>query len=51
MDDASLTSWLALQAIDGVGDRTLLKLIHAFGAPDTVLGATRGDLISRRLQS
>jgi DNA processing protein len=46
MDEASLTFWLALQAIDGVGDRTLLKLIHAFGAPDAVLGATTGDLIA-----
>lgn len=45
MDEASLTSWLTLQAIDGVGDRTLLKLIHAFGAPDAVLGATAADLI------
>lgn len=45
MDDASLTSWLTLQAVDGVGDRTLLKLIHAFGAPNAVLGATIDDLI------
>ncbi|HWG96362.1 MAG TPA: DNA-processing protein DprA [Nitrospira sp.] len=45
MDNASLTCWLTLQAIDGVGDRTLLKLIHAFGAPDAVLGATMDDLI------
>lgn len=46
MDEASLTSWLTLQAVDGVGDRTLLKLIHVFGAPDAVLGATKDDLIS-----
>ena len=46
MDEASLTFWLTLQAIDGVGDRTLLKLIHAFGSPDAVLGATRDDLIN-----
>lgn len=45
MDEASLTSWLTLQAVDGVGDRTLLKLIHAFGAPDAVLGASVDDLI------
>lgn len=45
MDDASLTSWLTLQAVEGVGDRTLLKLIHAFGAPDAVLGASVDDLI------
>lgn len=46
MDEASLTSWLTLQAIDGVGDRTLLRLIHAFGAPEAVLNATIADLIS-----
>ncbi|MBH0202429.1 MAG: DNA-protecting protein DprA [Nitrospira sp.] len=46
MDDASLTSWLTLQAVDGVGDRTLLKLIHAFGTPEAVLSATVADLIS-----
>ncbi|MGE3976006.1 MAG: DNA-processing protein DprA [Nitrospira sp.] len=45
MDDASLTCWLTLQAIDGVGDRTLLKLIHTFGSSDAVLGATMDDLI------
>jgi DNA processing protein len=45
MDDASLTSWLMLQAIDGLGDRTLLKLIQAFGAPGAVLGATVDDLV------
>ncbi len=46
MDEAALTFWLTLQAVDGVGDRTLLKLIHAFGTPDAVLGATIDDLIS-----
>jgi len=46
MNEASLTFLLMLQAIDGVGDRTLLKLIHAFGAPEAVLGATMDDLIS-----
>lgn len=46
MDDTSLTFWLTLQAIDGVGDRTLLRLIHTFGSPDAVLNATMDDLIS-----
>lgn len=46
MDEASLTSWLTLHAIDGVGDRTLLKLVQAFGTPDAVFGATKDDLIS-----
>ncbi len=45
MDEAALISWLTLQAINGVGDRTLLKLTHAFGSPHAVLGATRDDLI------
>src|SRR5512139_4319324 len=46
MDEAALTSWLTLQAIDGVGDRTLLKLIHSFGSPEAVVGATMDDLIN-----
>jgi DNA processing protein len=46
MDEAALTFWLTLQAADGVGDRTLLKLIHAFGTPNAVLGATVDDLIN-----
>lgn len=45
MDEAALTSWLTLQAIDGVGDRTLVKLTHAFGSTDAVLAATRDELI------
>jgi DNA processing protein len=45
MDDASLTSWLTLQAIDGVGDRTLLKLIQAFGSPAAVLTAAADELM------
>ena len=45
MDEAALTCWLTLQAIDGIGDRILLKLIHAFGSPNAVLGATMDDLI------
>jgi len=39
MDEGSLASWLTLQAIDGVGDRTLLKLIRTFGSPEAVLSA------------
>lgn len=45
MDEAFLTAWLSLQAVDGVGDRTLLKLIHAFGSPDAALHATVDDLV------
>src|SRR6266545_1952012 len=45
MDAASLISWLTLQAIDGVGDRTLLKLIQALGSPAGVLAASQADLV------
>ncbi|UVT14978.1 MAG: DNA-protecting protein DprA [Nitrospira sp.] len=46
MDEASLTSWLTLQAVDGVGDRTLLKLVQRFGSPNAVLSASMDDLRS-----
>jgi DNA processing protein len=45
MDAVSLTSWLALQTIDGVGDRTVLKLVQAFGSPAAVLAASQNDLV------
>ena len=45
MDATTLISWLVLQTIDGVGDRTLLKLIRAFGSPAAVLAASQADLI------
>lgn len=45
MDQGALVSWLTLQSIDGVGDRTLLKLVQAFGSPNAVLSAEPGDLI------
>ncbi|MDH5348143.1 MAG: DNA-processing protein DprA, partial [Nitrospira sp.] len=45
MDEASLTAWLTLQAIDGVGDRTLLKLIHALGSAETTLAGTTDQLL------
>lgn len=45
MDEGSLASWLTLQAVDGVGDRTLLKLVQVFGSPQAVLAAESGELI------
>jgi len=45
MDATTLTAWLALQTIDGVGDRTILRLIQAFGSPKAVLAATQADLL------
>ncbi|SPP63393.1 DNA-processing protein DprA [Nitrospira lenta] len=44
MDSTQLTSWLLLQSIDGVGDRTALKLVQAFGTPAGALAAPSGDL-------
>ncbi|MBX3326677.1 MAG: DNA-processing protein DprA [Nitrospira sp.] len=46
MEEAFLTAWLSLHAIDGVGDRTLLKLIHAFGLPGAVLHAAGDELVA-----
>ena len=45
MDEGSLASWLALQAVDGVGDRTLLKLIQVFGSPKAALMASPAALL------
>ena len=45
MDEAALTSWLTLQAIEGVGDRTLLKLIQTCGSPAAALTATTDQLV------
>jgi DNA processing protein len=45
MDAAALTSWLTLQAVDGVGDRTLLKLVQVFGSPKAVLAAGVDELV------
>lgn len=47
MDSIQLTSWLLLQAIDGVGDRTLLKLVQACGSPAHALVASLEDLTQR----
>lgn len=44
MDSTQLTSWLLLQSIDGVGDRTVLKLVQALGAPERVLDSPVADL-------
>lgn len=45
MDPAQLSSWLLLQAVEGVGDRTLVRLIQAFGSPQSVLAASQEDLV------
>lgn len=43
----SLESWLKLQAIDGVGDRTLLALLREWENPDAVLCASIDELMER----
>src|SRR3982751_1000972 len=45
-DTASLRSWLLLRTIRGIGDTTYFRLIQAFGSPETILRASRGDLMS-----
>ena len=45
MDAAALISWLTLQAVAGVGDRTLLKLVQIFGSPKAVLAAGVDELV------
>jgi DNA processing protein len=40
-----LESWLRLCAIEGVGDRTILRLVRAWHSPDAVLRASRDELI------
>lgn len=40
-----LESWLRLQAIDGVGDLTVGRLVRAWHSPEAVLRASRDELI------
>lgn len=42
--DPALADWLRLVQADGVGDVALRRLLGAFGLPERVLGATRGEL-------
>jgi DNA processing protein len=39
-----LSSWLRLISVRGLGNRTLLKLLKAFGSPERVLEASRATL-------
>ncbi len=45
MDSVQLNAWLTLQAVEGVGDRTILKLIQQWGSPAAVLAVSQTDLI------
>ena len=47
MPRAVLESWLRLRAIDGVGDLTVLRLVHTWHSPEAVLCASRDELIQR----
>jgi DNA processing protein len=47
MELEALTEWLTLQAIEGVGDRTFLKLANIWGTPAAVLSASVDDLVKR----
>ena len=40
-----LESWFRLQAIDGVGDLTVLRLVRTWHSPEAVLCASRDELI------
>ncbi|MDY6953641.1 MAG: DNA-protecting protein DprA, partial [Thermodesulfobacteriota bacterium] len=41
----SLTYWLALKSIPGVGNRLCLQLIKQFGGPERVFEASPKDLL------
>lgn len=45
MDRDGAAAWLTLQAVDGVGDRTLLKLINEWGSPAAVLRTSAEELV------
>ena len=47
MARAELESWLCLQAIDGVGDLTVLRLVRTWHSPEAVLRASHDELIQR----
>lgn len=45
MDQESLRAWLTLEAIEGIGGRTVIKLIQRFGSPQAVLAAGPDQLM------
>jgi len=46
MTRPALEFWLRLQAIDGVGDLTVGRLVRAWHSPESVLRASRDELIA-----
>jgi DNA processing protein len=47
LDDARLAAWLRLERSSGIGPRTGLKLLDAFGSIDAILGAGRDALAAQ----
>jgi DNA processing protein len=45
MNSGGIRSWLALRAIQGVGDATMLALVQTMGSPEAVLGASEETLV------
>jgi DNA processing protein len=45
MNGGSIRSWLALRAVSGVGDATVLALVQAMGSPESVLDASEETLV------
>ena len=45
MSNGSIRAWLALRAISGVGDSTMLTLVQAMGSPEAVLDASEEALV------
>jgi DNA processing protein len=45
MNNATIRPWLALRAIAGVGDVTILALVQALGSPDAVFEASEDTLV------
>lgn len=41
---ASLRAWMALRAVEGLGDLTIARLVRAFGSPEAVCAASPDEL-------
>lgn len=51
MDLLELQAWLTLQSLPGLGDRTVVKLVQAFGSPQAVIGASDEELAANGCQA
>lgn len=43
--EADLSAWFLIEQVRGLGSGALRRLLAAFGPPDRILAATRGDLL------